>query len=65
MQMTILDSQLEDMVMRVVGFARNAGLSDQDQRDAAQAAVLAVLPAEAPAVAYLIVQQLYPRLVAA
>lgn len=57
-----MDPSLIELVTRVVSNARRAGLGAQDQRDAAVAALWAVTPGEAPAIAHLIVQLVYPQL---
>lgn len=60
-----MDPSLIEMVTRVVTNARRAGLEVQDQHDAAVAAVWAATPGESPAIAHLMVQLLYPRLMGA
>jgi hypothetical protein len=59
-----MDSTLIALVTRVVTAARRAGLEVQDQRDAAEAALIAALPSEAPAIAHFMVEMLYPRITA-
>ena len=56
-----MDPSLIEIVTRVVDKARQAGLDVQDQRDAAVAALWAVTPGEAPAIAHFIVQLVFPR----
>jgi hypothetical protein len=56
-----MDQSLIEMVCRVVVSARRAGLEVQDQRDAAVAALWAATPGEAPAIAHLMVELLYPE----
>ena len=58
-----MDPSLIEMVTQVVTKARQAGLGVQDQRDAAVAALWAATPGEAPAIAHLIVQLVYPQVV--
>ncbi len=57
-----MDQSLMEMVTRVLLEARRAGLAEHDQRDAAVAAIWAVQPAEAPAMARLMVQMVYPEI---
>lgn len=58
-----MDQSLIEMVSRVVLNARRAGLEIQEQRDAAVAALWAATPGEAPAIAHLMVELLYPEVV--
>lgn len=57
-----LESTLVALVHRVVNEARRAGLAPQDQRDAAEAVLLAALPSEAPAIARTFVELVFPRI---
>ena len=57
-----MDPSLIEMVTRVVTNARRVGLDAQDQRDAAVAALWAITPGEAPAIAHFIVELVYPQL---
>ncbi len=57
-----MSPSLIDLVTHVVRKARCAGLSGQDQCDAAEAALMAAMPSEAPAIAHFMVQLLYPQL---
>ncbi|MDO8606380.1 MAG: hypothetical protein Q7R40_07595 [Phaeospirillum sp.] len=56
-----MDPSLVEIVTRVVASARQAGLDVRDQRDAAVAALWAVTPGEAPAIAHFIVQLVFPQ----
>ena len=56
-----MDQSLINMVRQVVASAHLAGLGAQEQRDAAVAAVWAATPDEAPAIAHLMVELLYPE----
>ena len=56
-----MDQVLIEMVSQVVANARRAGLEVKDQRDAAVAALWAATPGEAPAIAHLMVELLYPE----
>jgi hypothetical protein len=57
-----LESTLVALVHRVVGEARRAGLAPQDQRDAATAVLMAAMPSEAPAIAHIFVELVFPRI---
>jgi hypothetical protein len=56
-----MEQSLVEMVTRVLIAARRAGLSERDQQEAAVAAVWAAQPSEAPAMARLLVQMVYPE----
>ena len=61
--MPMMDPSLIEIVTRVVANARQAGLEVEFQRDAAVAALWAVMPGEAPAIAHFIVQLAFPQVV--
>ncbi|WP_146747690.1 hypothetical protein [Paramagnetospirillum kuznetsovii] len=55
---------LIDLVTHVVESAQRAGLDGRDQRDAAEAVLMAAMPSESPAIAHFMVELLYPGLAA-
>ncbi len=55
-----MDPSLIEIITTAVRTSRRAGLSAGEQRDAAQAVLVAMVPSLAPAIAQLIVDQLYP-----
>lgn len=55
-----MDPSLIEIIKTAVLSARTQGLGTQEQRAAAEAVLLAMIPSLSPAIANLIVEQLYP-----
>lgn len=55
-----MDPSLIEIIKNAVRSAQSLGLGMQDQRAAAEAVLLALIPSLSPSIANLIVEQLYP-----
>ena len=55
-----MDPSLIEIIKTAVRSAQRQGLGTQEQRDAAEAVLLALIPSLSPSIAHLIVEQLFP-----
>ncbi|CAA7622065.1 hypothetical protein [Magnetospirillum sp. SS-4] len=55
-----MDPSLLEIIGSAVSSARGQGLGVEEQRDAAEAVLLAMVPSLTPSIANLVVEQLYP-----
>ncbi len=56
-----MNPSLIELVAHVVMKARRAGLDHQDQRDAAEAVLMASLPGESSAIAHFVMELAFPK----
>lgn len=55
-----MDPSLIEIIKNAVLSAQKLGLGTEEQRDAAEAVLLALIPSLSPSIANLIVEQLFP-----